>query len=430
MRKWLRGCAAAFLSLTLLFCSGCQVSPKPDSNIIHLTLWHGINPPPNRDVFQELVDRFNQTHQTIEVEPLYVGQADRQLPKILTAVIGNASPDIFWFPPMLTGQLRELGAIQPLDEWWENLPVKSEVDPAMLETMQLDGQIWSVPMATNNAGVFYRPSLFAAAGIEELPKTWEELRQAARQLTQDTDGDGKPDRYGMFLSLGKSEWVVFTWLPFMYSAGGEWVKDGQPNLDNEGAIAALQFWSDLIEDGSAILSPPERGYEQDDFISGRVAMQITGPWTLGFLPQTAVKDDYGVIPIPQDEQPAAVLGGENLFVMKTTPQREAASREFLAYVLSKEFQTQWALGTGYLPVNVKAQQSEEYQAYIAEHPVLKVFLEQMQWARSRPLIPGYARLSDHLGRAIEATLLGESPQKALKKAQNRLIPIWESLRSS
>jgi multiple sugar transport system substrate-binding protein len=59
-----------------------------------------------------------------------------------------------------------------------------------------------------------------------------------------------------------------------------------------------------------------------------------------------------------------------------------------------------------------------------QKPVLKVFLDQMPVARGRPIIAGYNSLSDSLGRAIEATLLGESPEKALKTAQDRLELIW------
>jgi multiple sugar transport system substrate-binding protein len=94
--------------------------------------------------------------------------------------------------------------------------------------------------------------------------------------------------------------------------------------------------------------------------------------------------------------------------------------EFLKFVVSEEFQTEWALKTGYLPINVKVQQGDAYQNFIAENPVLEVFLQQMEWARSRPVIPGYRYLSENFGRAIEASLLGESPTDALQAAQRRL----------
>ena len=417
--RWQSFLFAFVLSLSLLLPSGCQANSEPNSDVIKLTMWHGINPPANRDIFNSLVDKFNQTHNQIQVEALYVGQPDGQLPKILTSVVGEVPPDLLWFVPQLTGQLVELDAIRPLEDWLNQSPVKSEIDPVLFESMELNGHIWSVPFGTNNAAIFYRPSLFEKAGITKIPQTWEELREAAKKLTQDFDGDGLTDQYGMFLSLGKGEWTVFAWLPFVYSAGGELLENKQPNLVDSGTIAALQFGANLVEEGWATLSAPERGFELNNFLTGRAAMQVTGPWTLGQLRQTDT--DYDVFPFPVCKKRAAVVGGENLFVFKTAPEREQAAWEFLEYVLSKEFQTEWALKTGYLPVNLEAQQSEKYQAFVQENPVLEVFLKQMNWARSRPIIPGYTRISENFGRAIEASLLDkQNPKDALQASQKRL----------
>lgn len=403
--------------------------PGSTAGITKLTLWQGVNPPPNRDVLQVLVDRFNLEHPDIQVESLYVGQAEQQLPKILAAVVGNAPPDLLWFNATITGQLVELDAIRPLDDWLAVAQVRDEIDPVLFESMQYQGHTWSVPFGTNNVAVFYRPSLFKAAGITQLPQTWEELRQVARRLTLDLNGDKRVDQHGMLLPLGKGEFAVFLWLPFMWSGGGELVSaDKQEaravSLDNQGAIAALQFWRNLIEDGSATLSLPERGFETDSFLAGKVAMQLTGPWTLGQLKTTGV--DFGVFPLPAAVRQVTGIGGENLFVFKTTPQREKAALTFAEYVLSEEFQTQWAIGTGYLPVNLLARRSAKYQAFAAEQPAVKVFLSQAKYGRSRPIFPGYSRVSESLGRALEAVLLGKSfPVEALKAAQQRLDLIFQ-----
>jgi multiple sugar transport system substrate-binding protein len=407
----------------LIFTSGCQPN-NVNNETTKITIWQGINPPENRDVFDRLVEKFNQTHRDIEVESLYIGQPDAQLPKILAAVVSNQPPNLLWFVPQLTGQLAEFDALLPLENWLNNSSLKQEIDPAMFPTMELEGHILSIPFATNNAAIFYRPSLFEKEGITELPETWDELKEVAKKLTKDTNGDGRIDRHGLFLALGKGEFTVFCWLPFVFSAGGELIQNNLPNIVNNGAIAALEFGADLVKNNLAMLSAPERGFELDNFLAGKVAMQITGPWTLGQLQKTKV--DYDVFPFPVKENKAAVLGGENLFVFKTNPKQEQATLKFLEYVLSQEFQTEWALETGYLPINIKAQQSEEYQNFVRENPVLKVFLEQMQWSKARPIIPKYNRLSENLGRAIEASLLGkQEPKKALEESQQRLDLIFE-----
>jgi multiple sugar transport system substrate-binding protein len=418
--------------MSILALGGCQAirSGFEAGKVIHLTLWQGVNPPPNRDVVQKLVDKFNQTHPDIQVESLYIGQQDQQMPKILAAVVGNAPPDILWYNPAIAGQLVELNALISLDEMLEKSPVKDEIDPTLYASMEYQGKLWAVPFATNNVGVFYRPSLFKAAGITELPRTWEEFRQVAKKLTRDINGDGQIDQYGMSLPLGKGEFTVFTWLPFMWSGGGELVSGDSQNAagvilkDNQGAIAALQFWRNLITDGSAVLSSPERGYETDDLLAGKVAMQLTGPWTLGEFRASGV--DFNVFPIPVGQRPATVVGGENLFFFKTTPKRQKAAFKFAEYTLSEEFQTELALGTGYLPINLKSRQSAKFQEYVKKLPQVKVFLDQAKYGRSRPIFPGYNRISDSLGRAIESVLLGRSsPADALQATQQRLDLIFK-----
>jgi multiple sugar transport system substrate-binding protein len=173
-----------------------------------------------------------------------------------------------------------------------------------------------------------------------------------------------------------------------------------------------------------VLSLPEAGYEMNRFLSGKVAMQFSGPWTLGELKRTGV--DFRVFPMPSEARQATIIGGENLFLFKTTPERERAAFTFAEYVMGEEFQTQWAIGTGYLPVNLKARESEAYQAFVERQPVVKVFLEQAEYARSRPIFRGYSRISEKLGRAIETVLLGKSsPKKALEEAQRRLDLIFQ-----
>lgn len=411
---------ALFLCLSLLI-NGCSLSSSRDESRIQITLWQGVNPPTNRQVLQKLVDKFNQSQTEIFVESLYVGQPDQQIPKILAAVVGNAVPDLLWYNSTLTGRLVELDAIRSLDDLWEKSAIKDRIDPALMPTMQLNGHIWSMPFSANNVAIFYRPSLFEAAGIKNLPQTWTELKQVAQKLTLDTNGDGIIDKHGIFLPLGKGEFTVFIWLPFLWSADGDILTTTEeiPKLNTPQAESALQLWLDLVKSGTAVLSQPERGYEEDNFVSGKVAMQISGSWALRYMNQKDI--DFGVMPIPRDRTTATAIGGENLFLFKTDPQHERAAWKFAEYVASEEFQTTFATETGYLPINLKSQKSDAYAKYVDEQPEIDIFIKQMSSGRTRPLLADYPRISESLGRAIEATLLQKNtPAESLATAQANL----------
>jgi multiple sugar transport system substrate-binding protein len=131
--------------------------------------------------------------------------------------------------------------------------------------------------------------------------------------------------------------------------------------------------------------------------------------------------DFGVMPIPHDLNTATAIGGENLFLFKTDPQREQAAWKFAEYVAGEEFQTTFATETGYLPINLKSQKSDAYAKYINQQPEIDIFIKQMSSGHTRPLLADYPRISESLGRAIETTLLQKNtPAESLASAQSNL----------
>ena len=93
--------------ISLLLLGGCSHRGQADKQVTTITFWHGINPPENRDIFQELVTKFNQKNPDLKVEAIYIGQPHAQLPKIFASTISNQPPDILWFVPQITGKLNE-----------------------------------------------------------------------------------------------------------------------------------------------------------------------------------------------------------------------------------------------------------------------------------------------------------------------------------
>ncbi len=409
MRRRFLQLAAVGLLLT-----GC--SRADETGPIELTFWHGAEPPPNRVMLEKLVEVFNRSHPDIRVRPIYSGQPDQQIPKILAAVIGGSPPDLLWYNATLTGQLVKNDALAPLDSFLAREPLLDRVYANLRPATRYRGQTWSLPFDTNNLAVFYNKKVFREVGIEKLPETWSEFQAVAERLKLDRNGDGRPERYGLRLPLGKGEWTVFNWLPFFWAAGGEFFQEGRPQFDSPPAVEALTYWRALLDSGAVSLSQPEQGYRFDDFFAGRVAMQVSGPWTLGELAENGI--EYGIFPLPRGKFAATSIGGEQLFLMKTTRKREQASWQFAKYILSPEFQSAWSTGTGYLPVTPEATRTVACQEFLKRNPQLKVFLSQLPYGHNRPLDPTYPQLSDVLGQAVEQVLQGaRTPTEALGAAQ-------------
>jgi multiple sugar transport system substrate-binding protein len=410
------------IGLATLCLLSCR-SELPKDTSIELTFWHGANPPPNRIVLEKLVDQFNKIHPKIRVRAIYAGEQDQQIPKILAAVIGGSPPDLLWYNATLTGQLVKNDALFPLDPLLLKEPILDQVYPSLRTATHYRGQTWSLPFDTNNLGIFYNRRIFREAGIKTMPRTWPAFLALARQLTVDRNGDGRPEQFGFRLPLGKGEWTVFNWLAFYWGAGGQLLDNGQPQFDSPAGKKALAYWRDfLATPKGASLSQPEKGYDFTDFFAGRVAMLVSGSWTLGDLTENHM--DYGTFALPVGDVPATSVGGEQLFLLKTTPERQQASWEFAKYILSAEFQTAWATKTGYLPVTLEATKSRTYQQFLLKNPQLKVFVDQLPYGHNRPLDPTYAQLSDTLGQAIEQVLQGAStPEQALAAAQKEALLI-------
>jgi multiple sugar transport system substrate-binding protein len=400
-----------------------------------ITFWHGIESPVSVAILEEKIADFEAANPDIDVVAQNYGAADQVNSKIMTAVAGNRAPNLFWQAPAMTGQMAKTGKLVKVQDLIDadSSFDKNDIYDGLWGVSTYQGEIWTVPFSANNLGLYYNKKHFKEAGINpDSIKTWDDLLSAAKKLTND-------DRYGFQVPLGKNEWTVWTWQTLLWQANGEFLtvpKYKTAVFDSEAGVNALQFWTDLVHKYKvANFSEPDTGYKTDDFLAGRVSMMINGPWNYGVLKEAASETgfEYGVIMLPKAGSYAAYgngrratnIGGENLFIFKSTPEEEKASWEFSKYLMSHEFQVDWAMKTGYLPVSKSSNEDPKYKAFLDENEFIKVYADQMQYGKARPSVPEYGKISTRLGKEIEKALYKKSTaQKALinaSKYANRLL---------
>ena len=401
---------AVLLSLAACACSsGSAVTADGRTRVV---FWHGMESGVNNEVLRLKIDEFNRRHPDIFIDAQVYGAADQLGPKLDAAVAGRTPPDLLWWAPAFFPKYAAAGALRPLDDLLANDASfdRGDVYDFLWRMGSYDGKVYVTPFSANNLGIYYDRAALREAGVTEPPRTWNEFRDIARRTTT-------PGRKGFQIPAGAAEWTVWTWQCWLWQAGGELLTpdDRRAAFNSSAGVAALDYWRALLADGAG-RTETDAGYKTEDFLARRVAMTSNGPWNYPVLQkQRAV--DYGVFPLPVGERAATNIGGESLFLFRSDERREQAAWEFMKYVMSADFQVEWAMSTGYLPVSRSANDDPRYREYLAANDFMRVFAEQMPVGKTRPSIEQYPAVSAVLGRYIEAALYDKyTSQEALDRA--------------
>jgi multiple sugar transport system substrate-binding protein len=272
------------------------------------------------------------------------------------------------------------------------------------------GVQYGIARAVNSLALIYNADLLKQAGLKP-PSTWEDLKATARKLTR-----GKT--YGMAFSATPDADGVYQFLPFFWSAGGD-----EAHLDNGEGVPALQLWKELVDEKSASSAVVTWNQQDvnDQFIAGRAAMMVNGPWQVPVL--NADKNLHwkvAAIPVPEAGQPPVTpIGGTVMTLPQTgATGRQKTAAEIINCLNQRKNQVAWGESVN----NVPALKAAAVQ-YKEQNPKLGAFADEVATARSRTDRVGerWPVVSDALSGAFQSVLTGRStPEAALKQAQSRV----------
>nr|WP_308800831.1 sugar ABC transporter substrate-binding protein [Streptomyces polyasparticus] len=326
--------------------------------------------------------------------------------KALRMASSKSLPDVLQLDASEVPQFAEAGGLTPLRE----AGVSDEnVSRSTIDFGSYKGEWYGAARSVNTLALFYNKDILDQAGIE-VPTTWDEMREAAKALTE-----GK--RYGIALSAGGAEDGVFQFTPFMWSNGGD-----ETDLGSKNVAEALDYWKSLLSDGS--LSKSTVNWTQadvnDQFMAGNAAMMINGPWQLETL-NTDKDLHYGIatIPVPKaGEDSVAPMGGAVLTVANTgESEREKTAAKIINCMTSEKEELTYAINSGMVPANENAA-----KAWRAKFPELSAIADQVETARSRTAKVGdrWPTISLALQSAFQQALTGKAgSEAALDAAQRR-----------
>jgi multiple sugar transport system substrate-binding protein len=273
-------------------------------------------------------------------------------------------------------------------------------------------KVYGVPIGSNSLALYYNKKMLAEASVASPPKTWAELTEAATKTT-------KSPVYGIAFAAENTEVATWQWEPFLWSNGGSLT-----DLGSENAKASLELWVDWVKKGLA--SRDVVNWDQQEvpsqFISGRAATMVMGPWQLSNVKKSGI--DFGIVTIPvpkEGEKPVVPLGGEVWCVLKGDSKVEQAAMKFIEFTQEPERLRKICDTFNYIS-SVRSIAKQQGEA----NPELQPFVDQMDTARARSQDGGakYPEISLATRTAIQRALTGEaSAEAALKDAAAKIKEI-------
>jgi multiple sugar transport system substrate-binding protein len=243
--------------------------------------------------------------------------------KVKTRLSSSGAPCIITTQAARAQELKDLTV--PLDDLVKNNNIDvSMYNKAMIEGLTVDGSLRGIPYDAEPVVLYYNKDLLAAAGVKEPTVNYTTSQFAAdlKALTNDgVSGLAVPPGFGSGPGL-----------PLAFANGNEPVKDGKLDLANEGLVADQQFAFDLAAKEKVANAPQASDgtdVPEQQFMSGKAAMIIDGPWMYDTL-TTKTQGKVGIAVIPSASgNSIGMIQGSAFAIAASCKDKEAAFKNIM-----------------------------------------------------------------------------------------------------
>jgi multiple sugar transport system substrate-binding protein len=398
---------------------GAAVSPGAQKSPVQIVMWHGYTDVEGKALKAE-IDRFNRSHSNVQVKLQFYGNADYALQKVLTAISGGKYPDIAYLYGSWAANIAKSPKTVDLTQRVRDPSFHfDDIWPAARLAATVNGKVVGVPALIDNLALVYNKKLFRQAHIPfpTAAWNWTTIEKAAKKLTN----RGKKQFGWAYVNDGSEDTVWRFWALLWQAGGNILTSDGKKAAFNSPAgVSALTHLQRMAKDKSIYLDSGNGNYV-NLFNSGHIAMLYTGPWDLSSFTNV----DYGVQILPGDRNHQTIAGPDNWVLFDNGKDRANAAWTFMKWFLSTTEHLNFALATGDLPIRASELKQPKYKAYTQKYPGIKTFVANLRNAKKvRPVDARYPRMSEAVGLAVQAVLLGKAdPKKALDDAAAKVNSI-------
>ena len=454
-RKRKLAAVSAGVACAVLFLTGCHGSKGlsafavPESfdetRNYEITFWAKNDTNKTQTaIYQKAITDFEGIYPNIRVNlRLYTNYGDIYN-DVITNISTGTTPNVcITYPDHIATYLTGTNVVVPLDDLFADASYglggdqvrfdsvkEEEIVPQFLKECSFDDHYYALPYMRSTEACYVNKTYVEKLGYT-LPETltWDfvwDVSEAA--MEKDADGNFKVNGQNVMIPfLYKSTDNMM--IQMLYQKGAGYSDEaGNIEIFNDTTAELLKTIAGHAET-KAFSTFKISSYPANFLNAGQCIFAVDSTagatWMGTDAPLCDISEDKlvsfetEVMMVPQFDpgNPKMISQGPSVCIFnKADPQEVLASWLFTQYLLSDEVQTAYAETEGYLPVTTRAQQSEEYQDYLARigednnvHYEVKIKASELLMAHLddtfvTPVFNGSASLRDGAGQLIESTV--------------------------
>ena len=407
-------------------------------------------------VYTRAIEEFEKIYPNVKITLRLYADYNRIYADVITNIPTNTPPNVcITYPDHIATYKTGSDVVLQMDDWMRDEryglggselrfdgPSEAEIVPEFLAECKLDGHYYAMPFMRSTEALYVNVDLVEKLGYE-LPDvvTWDFVWEVSEKaMEKNEDGTFKVNGQNVMIPFiyKSTDNMMITMLkqldaPYSTENGEVLIfNDTTREILREvfahaksrafSTFAISSYPGNFLNAGQCIFAI--------DSTAGATWMGSSAP-LLDIHKEQVVPFTTVVRPIPQfdPEHPQMISQGPSVCIFsKEDSQEVLASWLFVQFLLTNEVQIAYSSTEGYLPVTLKAQQSEEYQDYLSrkgedntEHYDVKIaaselLLNNMANTFVTPVFNGSTDLRQAAGQLIEETAKGARRKKKMNDA--------------
>ena len=392
-------------------------------------------------VYTKAIEDFEKIYPNVKINLRLYADYNRIYADVITNIPTNTPPNVcISYPDHIATYMTGSDVVLQMDDWMKDSryglggsevrfdsPKQAEIVPEFLAECMLDGHYYAMPYMRSTEALYINTDLVEKLGYT-VPDvvTWDFIWEVSEKAME-------KDADGTFRVNGQNVMI-----PFIYKSTDNMMitmlrQLGAPYSTENGKVLIFNDTTKkLLEEiygharSRAFSTFAISSYPGNFLNAGQCIFAVDSTagatWMGGDAPmqdihkEQLVSFNIALRPIPQydPENIRMISQGPSICIFnKQNPQEVLASWLFVQYLLTNDIQLGYAETEGYLPVTLKAQQSEAYQEYLSrkgedndEHYFIKIEASELLMDHTAetfvtPVFNGSASLRSAAGQLIE-----------------------------